>query len=145
MDLRTYYLGGSYYPVSTFSLSPDFTYWQEDYVDLGAATDNYMASMTASYKPSSKSRFSFDGYSEVSTQKNADWAMDTEYYYSSLGVKWVSDRPQPLIKQWSFEVFHDQYIDNVYADSNTGGLGVWFTLKSSPAPINRYRYLNEIR
>jgi hypothetical protein len=145
MDLRTYYLGGSYYPVSTFSLSPDFTYWQEEYVDLGATTDNYMASMSASYRPSSRSRFSFDGYSEVSTQKNAEWAMDTEYYYSSLGVKWVSDRQKPLIKQWSFEVFHDQYIDNVYSGSNTGGLGVWLTLKSSPTPIDRYRYVDGIR
>jgi hypothetical protein len=145
MDLRTYYLGGSYYPVSTFSLSPDFTYWEEDYVDLGATTDNYMASMSASYKPSTRSRFSFDGYSEYSTQKNAEWAMDTEYYYSSLGVKWISDRPKPLIKQWSFEVFHDQYIDNVYSGSNTSGLGVWLTLKSSPAPIDRYRYVDEFR
>jgi hypothetical protein len=138
MDLRTYYLGGSYFPVSSFSVSPGFTYVQEQYNDLGANTDSYAASMTASYKPSSKSKFNFNGYSEYSTQKNADWALDTEYYYSSLGVNWISDKPKPLIKQWSFEVFHDQYIDHVYSDSNTGGLGLWFTLKSSPSPINRF-------
>jgi hypothetical protein len=138
MDMRTYYLGGSYFPVSTFSVSPGFTYVQEDYTDLGANTDSYAASMTATYKPSSKSKFNFNGYSEYSTQENADWALDTEYYYSSLGVDWISDKPKPLIKQWSFEVFHDRYIDHVYSDSNTGGLGLWLTLKSSPAPINRF-------
>ena len=138
MDLRTYYVGGSYYPVSTFSLSPGLSYVQEKYTDLGANTDSYTGSLTASYKPADSSRFSFSGYSEYSTQKNADWALDTEYYYSSLGVNWISDKPKPLIKQWSFEVFHDQYVDNVYSDSNTGGLGFWFTLKSSPAPVNRF-------
>jgi hypothetical protein len=143
MDLRTYYLGGSYFPVANFSLSPGFSYVQEKYTDLGAQTDSYTASMTTSYKRSSDSRFSFNGYSEYSSQKNADWALDTEYYYNSLGVNWVSDRPKPLIKQWSFEVFHDQYTDNVYSDSNVGGLGFWFTLKSSPSPINRY--MDELR
>jgi len=143
MDLRTYYLGGSYFPIPNFSLSPGFSYVQEQYTDLGASTDSYSASMTASYKPSSKSRFSFNGYSEYSTQENADWALDTEYYYNSLGVNWVSDKPKPLIKQWSFEVFHDQYTDNVYSDSSVGGLGFWFTLKSSPAPIRRY--VDELR
>jgi hypothetical protein len=143
MDLRTYYVGGSYYPVSTFSLSPGLSYVQENYTDFGAKTDSYTGSLTASYKPSDRSRFSFNGYSEYSTQKNADWALDTEYYYSSLGVNWVSDKPKPLIKQWSFEVFHDQYVDNVYSDSSTGGLGFWFTLKSSPSPINRF--VNEVR
>ena len=138
MDLRTYYVGGSYFPVSTFSVSPGFTYVQEKYTDLDANTDSYAASMTASYKPSSKSKFNFNGYSEYSTQENTDWALDTEYYYSSLGVNWISDKPKPLIKQWSFEVFHDRYIDHVYSDSNTGGLGLWFTLKSSPSPINRF-------
>lgn len=143
INLRTYYLGGSYFPVANFSLSPGFSYVQEKYTDLGAETDSYTASMTTSYKRSSNSRFSFNGYSEYSSQKNADWALDTEYYYNSLGVNWVSDRPKPLIKQWSFEVFHDQYLDNVYSDSNVGGLGFWFTLKSSPSPINRY--MDELR
>lgn len=138
VDLRTYYVGGSYFPVEGFSLSPGFSYVQEQYTDLAATTDSYWASMTASYKPSSKSRFSFDGYSEFSTQKNAAWALDTEYYYNSLGVNWVSDRPKPLIKQWSFEVFHDQYMDNVYSGNDVGGLGFWFTLKSSPAPVRHY-------
>lgn len=138
MDLRTYYVGGSYFPVSTFSVSPGFTYTQETYTDLGANTDSYAASMTASYKPSSKSKFNFNGYSEYSTQENADWALDTEYHYSSLGVNWKSDKPKSLIKQWSFEVFHDRYIDHVYSESNTGGLGLWLTLKSSPSPINRF-------
>jgi len=138
MDLRTYYVGGSYFPVSTVSVSPSFTYVQEEYTDLGANTDSYAASMTASYKPSSKSKFNFNGYSEYSTQENVDWALDTEYYYSSLGVNWKSDKPKSLIKQWSFEVFHDRYIDHVYSDSNTGGLGLWLTLKSSPSPVNRF-------
>ena len=143
MDLRTYYVGGSYYPVSTFSLSPGLSYVQEKYTDFGANTDSYTGSLTASYKPSDRSRFSFNGYSEYSTQKNADWALDTEYYYSSLGVNWVSDKPKPLIKQWSFEAFHDRYVDNVYSGSNTGGLGFWFTLKSSPSPVNRF--VDEVR
>jgi hypothetical protein len=137
MDMSSYYLGGSYFPVSTFSLSPSLNYVQENYTELGATTDNYTASMTASYKPSPRSRFSFDGYSEYSTQKNADWALDTQYFYHSLGVNWVSDKPKPLIKQWSFEVFHDQYTDNVYSGNNTGGFGFWLTLKSAPTPIKR--------
>lgn len=143
VDLRTYYLGGSYYPWSTFSLSPGLSYTEENYTEWGSTTDSYAASMTASYKPSAKSRYSFNGYSEYSTQQNLDWALDTEYYYNSVGVNWVSAKPKPLIKQWSLELFHDQYLDNVYTESNTGGFGVWLTMKSAPSPVNRF--VDEVR
>jgi hypothetical protein len=143
VDLRTYYLGGSYYPWSTFSLSPGLSYTEENYTEWGSTTDSYAASMTASYKPSANSRYSFNGYSEYSTQQNLDWALDTRYYYNSVGVDWVSAKPKPLIKQWSFELFHDQYVDNVYSESNTGGFGVWLTMKSAPSPVNRF--VDEVR
>jgi hypothetical protein len=143
VDLRTYYLGGSYYPWGTFSLSPGLSYTEENYTEWGSTTDSYAASMTASYKPSVNSRYSFNGYSEYSTQQNLDWALDTRYYYNSVGVDWVSAKPKPLIKQWSLELFHDQYVDNVYTESNTGGFGVWLTMKSAPSPVNRF--VDEVR
>ena len=133
-NIRTYWLGGSYFPISTFSLTPSVSYVKEEYPEFDVNTDSYAASMTASYKPSAISRFVFTGYSEYSTQKNRDWEMDSEYMYSSLGVNWDSSKPKSFIKKWSLELFRDQYIDNLYSDNSIGGVGFMLKLRSATNP-----------
>lgn len=135
-NLRTYWLGGSYYPISTFSVTPSVSYVKEEYPEFDVTTDSFATSMTASYKPTTDSRFNITGYSEYSTEKNRDWAMDSEYLYSSLGINWDSKNTKSLIKKWSLEVFHDQYTDNIYSD-NTGGVGFMLKMRSKTSPLRR--------
>ena len=134
-NLRTYWLGGSYFPLSTLSVTPSVSYVKEEYPEFDVSTDNYAASMTASYRPSTNSRFSYTAYSEYSSEQNRDWSMDSEYVYSSLGVNWDSKKPKSLIKKWSLELFHDQYTDNMYSDNSTGGVGFMLKLRSTAAPL----------
>ena len=136
-NLRTYWLGGSYFPISTFSVTPSVSYVKEEYPEFDVSTDSFATSMTVSYKPSTDSRFNFTGYSEYSTEKNRDWSMDSEYMYSSLGINWDSKKPKSLIKKWSLELFHDQYTDNLYSDNNTGGVGFMLKLRSTTSPLRR--------
>ena len=136
-NLRTYWLGGSYFPISTFSVTPSVSYVKEEYPEFDVTTDSFATSMTVSYKPSTNSRFNFTGYSEYSTEKNMDWAMDSEYLYSSLGINWDSEKPKSLIKKWSLELFHDQYTDNLYSDNNTGGVGFMLKMRSKTSPLRR--------
>jgi hypothetical protein len=136
-DLQTYWLGGSYYPVSTVSVTPSVSYVREEYPEFDATTDSFATSMTANYKPSANSRFKFTGYSEYSTEKNRDWAMDSEYLYSSLGINWDSKKPKTLIQKWSLELFHDQYIDNLYSDNSTSGVGFMLKMRSKASPLKR--------
>ena len=136
-DLQTYWLGGSYYPVSTVSVTPSVSYVREEYPEFDATTDSFATSMTANYKPSANSRFEFTGYSEYSTEKNRGWAMDSEYRYSSLGINWDSKKPKTLIQKWALELFHDQYIDNLYSDNNTSGVGFMLKMRSKASPLKR--------
>lgn len=136
-NLRTYWLGGSYFPISTFSITPSVSYVEEEYPEFDVSTDSFATSMTVSYKPSTNSRFNFSGYSEYSTEKNRDWTMDSEYMYSSLGINWDSKKPKSLIKKLSLELFHDQYTDNMYSDNNTGGVGFMLKLRSKTSPLRR--------
>lgn len=136
-NLRTYWLGGSYFPISTFSVTPSVSHVKEEYPEFDVATDSIATSMTVNYKRSTNSRFSFSGYSEYSTEKNTDWAMDSEYLYSSLGINWDSEKPKSLIKKLSLELFHDQYTDNLYSENNTGGVGFMLKLRSTTSPLRR--------
>jgi len=136
-NLRTYWLGGSYFPISTFSVTPSISYVKEEYPEFDVSTDSFATSMTVSYKPSTNSRFNFTGYSEYSTEKNIDWVMDSEYMYNSLGINWDSKKPKSLIKKWSLELFHDQYTDNLYSDNNTGGVGFMLKMRSKTSPLRR--------
>lgn len=56
--------------------------------------------------------------------------MDSEYMYSALGVNWSSNKQKPLIDNWSFEVFHDQYTDNLYSENSIGGVGVMLKMQA---------------
>jgi len=136
-NLRTYWLGGAYFPISTFSVSPSVSYVNEEYPEFDVTTDSFATSMTVSYKPSTNSRFNFTGYSEYSTEKNRDWAMDSEYMYSSLGINWDAKKPKSLIKKCSLELFHDQYSDNLYSDNSTAGVGFMLKLRSTTSPLRR--------
>jgi hypothetical protein len=136
-NLRTYWLGGAYFPISTFSVTPSVSYVKEEYPEFDVTTDSFATSMTVSYKPSTNSRFNYTGYSEYSTEKNRDWAMDSEYMYSSLGINWDSKKPRSLIKKMSLELFHDQYTDNLYSDNSTAGVGVMLKLRSTTSPLRR--------
>jgi hypothetical protein len=136
-NVRTYWAGGSYFPVSTFSVSPSISYVREQYPEFGVTTDSYATSMSVSYKPSSTSRYDITGYTEYSAEQNRDWAMDTGYLYSSLGVDWDAMKPKAFIKKWSFEVFYDQYVDNMYSGNNTDGFGFMLKLRSSPSSLSR--------
>jgi len=136
-NLRTYWLGGSYFPISAFSVTPSISYVKEEYPEFDVSTDSFATSMTVSYKPSTNSRFNFTGYSEYSTEKNIDWVMDSEYMYNSLGINWDSKKPKSLIKKWSLELFHDQYTDNLYSDNNTGGVGFMLKMRSKTSPLRR--------
>jgi hypothetical protein len=94
------------------------------------------------YKPKPDG-FSYSLYGEYSTEENTDWGVDNSYLYTSLGVNWDSKKPKTLIKQWSAELFYDQYVDNIYIDSNTGGLGFMLKLRSSP--MSARRFVNNVR
>ena len=136
-NLRTYWLGGSYFPTSTFSVTPSISHVKEEYPEFDVSTDSFATSMTVNYKLSANSRFNFTGYSEYSTEKNTDWAMDSEYMYNSLGVNWGATKPKSFIKKWSLELFHDQYTDNLYSSNSAGGAGFMLRMRSAAAPLRR--------
>lgn len=136
-NLRTYWIGGSYYPTGTFSVTPSISYVKEEYPEFDVSTDSFATSMTLNYKLSANSRFNFTGYSEYSTEKNTDWAMDSEYMYNSLGINWGATKPKSLIKKWSLELFHDQYTDNLYSSNSAGGVGFMLRMRSAAAPLKR--------
>lgn len=93
--------------------------------------------MSVSFKPNPIG-LNYSLYSEYSTEENIDWGLDYSYLYTSLGVNWDAKRPKSLIKQWSLELYRDQYVDNVYRDNNVGGFGFMLNLRSSPLNTKRY-------
>jgi hypothetical protein len=136
-NVGTYYAEASYYPDDTFSISPSISYIRQKYPELNANTDTLSSSLTFNYKRKG-SRLTYTLYGEHTAEENAAWNVDNSYLYTSLGVNWESGKKNSLVKQWSVELFHDQYRDNVYSDSNTGGPGIMLKLRSSPKPARRF-------
>ena len=141
-DMQLFYAEASYLPVDTVSISPSISYIREKYPEFDVGSDTLSSSLTLGYKPKPDG-FSYSLYGEYSTEENTDWGVDNSYLYTSLGVNWDSKKPKTLIKQWSAELFYDQYVDNIYIDSNTGGLGFMLKLRSSPMPSRLF--VNEVR
>ena len=133
-NVQSYYADASFYPVKTISISPSFSYIREEYPDLKTSTDTQSSSLTFNYNPGS-SGLSYTLYGEHSTEKNVAWALDSDYVYTSLAVNWKDEKPKSLFKQWSVELFYDQYQDNVNSAGNTGGPGIMLKLRSSPKLI----------
>jgi hypothetical protein len=136
-DMQTYYAEASYLPIDTVSISPAISYIRTKYPNYDVDSNTMSSSLTVAYKPRPNG-LSYTLYSEYSTDENRDWDVDSSYLYTSLGVKWEPKKPKSLIKQWSVDLFYDEYIDNIYNDSNTGGLGIMFKLRSSPRSARRF-------
>lgn len=141
-DIETYYAEASYLPFSTVSISPSISYVREKYPEFNLSTDSLSTAMSVSYKPTPNG-FNYSLYSEYSTNENLEWGIDNNYLYTSLGAYWDSEKPKSLIKQWSLELFYDQYADNIVRDSNVGGLGFMLNLRSSPMAPRLF--VNEVR
>jgi hypothetical protein len=141
-DMQLFYAEASYLPIDTVSISPSISYVRENYPEFEVDADTMSSSITFGYKPD-HTGFNYTMYGEYSTEKNTDWDVDTSYLYTSLGVNWDSKKPKSMIKQWSVELFYDQYVDNIYSDTNTGGLGFMLKLRSSP--MLERRFVNDMR
>jgi hypothetical protein len=141
-DMQMFYAEASYLPIDTVSITPSISYIREYYPEFDLDSDTTSSSLTFGYKPE-HGGLNYTLYSEYSTEENTDWDVDNSYLYTSLGVNWDSKKPKSLIKQWSAELFYDQYIDNIYSDSNVGGLGFMLKLRSSP--MSARRYMNDLR
>jgi hypothetical protein len=141
-EVKSYYADASYYPIDTFSVSPSFSYARVKYPELNATTDTQSSSLTFNYQPKPNG-LSYTLYGEHSTEENTAWAVDNSYLYTSLGVNWDAGEKKSLFKHWSIELFYDQYRDNVYSDSNTGGPGIMLKLRSSPRPARHF--MNDLR
>jgi len=141
-DMQLFYAEASFSPIDTVSISPSISYIREKYPEFNVGSDTLSSSLTFGYKPKPNG-MNYSLYSEYSTEENTDWDVDNSYLYTSLGVSWKSKKPKSLIKQWSAELFYDQYIDNIYSDSNTGGLGFMLKLRSSP--MSARRFVNDVR
>jgi hypothetical protein len=141
-DMQMFYAEASYLPIDTVSISPSISYIRENYPEFDVDSDTLSSSLTFGYKPKPNG-MNYSLYSEYSTEENTDWDVDNSYLYTSLGVSWKSKKPKSLIKQWSVELFYDQYVDNIYSDSNIGGLGFMLKLRSSP--MSAKRFVNDVR
>jgi hypothetical protein len=136
-DMQLFYAEASYLPIDTVSISPSISYVRENYPEFDVDADTMSSSITFGYKPA-HTGFNYSMYGEYSTEENTDWDVDSSYLYTSLGLNWDSKKPKSLIKQWSVELFYDQYVDNIYSDNSTGGLGFMLKLRSSPTFARRF-------
>lgn len=115
-NTRIYHTSGTYYPTTSVGITPDLTYIEERYPDT--RTQTRWASLLLNYQLE-QSKLNFYGYGEYSMQKNRDWDLDTDYFYTGIGLKRDFGRKSSSgTKRWSLELGYYRYVDKIFPSSN---------------------------
>jgi hypothetical protein len=130
----TYYLGGSYYPTSIFSITPDMTFVDEAYLDQSARTRSMYSSLSFALTPR-RSKFTYTLFGQYDTSVNRAWYMDSSYYYTGVGIERRHNETKPNSARWSVQLGYDQYSDEFTPNSDIGGLAFWFKWTNSTSPV----------
>lgn len=121
-----YYISGTYYPIKSVGITPDLTYIEERYPDT--QTQTLGASLLLNYQPE-QSKFNFYGYGEYGMQKNRDWYLDTNYFYTGIGFKRDFGRKSSSgTKRWSLELGYYRYVDKLSPSSSVDDLSFQLNL-----------------
>jgi hypothetical protein len=128
-DSTMYWLGGSFYPNNSLSLTPSISYTQEDYRDYVVETQTVSTSLSLSYYPSQKN-YGFNAYVSSDTQQNLNWGMDTHYFYSEAGIEWDLSNRGTKKNLMSLTFGYERYDDKIDPGSNMDDFSVKLSFKS---------------
>jgi hypothetical protein len=127
VEIATYYVGGSFYPFGSLSLTPSLTWMQEEYPELDVSTLTRSADLTLGYTPPNSS-LKFTAFGGYSASENRDWGFDNRYFYGYAGVDWPTRGIAPG-GNMSFLLGYDRYVDELYPGSNTQDMSVWLKFR----------------
>ena len=128
-ESTNFYVGGSYYPNGTLTLSPSINRSLQSYQDYGAETETVSTSLSMVYRPRKKN-YSFNIYASHDSSENLDWGMDTNYFYAQAGIQWELSGRKSTRNLLSLTVGYDRYEDELYSGANSDDYSVKISFKS---------------
>ena len=137
-NIEGYYLNGSYYPSTNFSLSPSVDLSSELYDSDGSRTTRQSFSLSAT-RYFDQRPFNLTAYGQYYTDRNEAWNLDTEGMYAETGIVWNLGQRQKLPSTLGLHLTYNAYTDNVYAQSSVEDVAAWlvFRLNESNNLLNR--------
>jgi len=129
VEIAAFYLGGSYYPSDSLSLTPNLSWMEEVYPESAVNTLTRSADLSLAYNPPN-SKLKFTAYGGYSASENSDWGFDNRYFYGYAGLDWSAPNSAPK-GTVSLQVGFDRYVDQIYADASTGNVSIWLNFRAS--------------
>jgi hypothetical protein len=132
-ETTSYYIGASFYPSSRLSFTPSVYLTDEVYDAMESITRTIGSNLSMSLQPKGRD-YELMAYASYDNSKNADWALDSSYLYSELGVRWNMDRRNDARQTLALTVAYDDYQDGFYPDTNTSDVSIRLTFRSVGLP-----------
>jgi hypothetical protein len=125
----TYYAGASFYPNSSLTITPSVYLSDEVYDAMDARTRTLGSYLSASLKPWGRD-YELMAFASYDASSNADWGLDSEYFYSEFGMQWNVDRRNAARQTLSLALAYDEYRDGFVRDADTSSFSVRLTFRS---------------
>lgn len=128
--INTLYASASFYPDSSFSLTPSVTVSEETYPTTGATTRTIGSYLSMALQPR-RHDYQLTAYASYDASQNAHWNLNTRYFYSEVGVLWNIGRSPDSRRSLSLTLAYDNYEDRFFPHANTSDIALRLTFRAA--------------